>query len=436
MSKHQEMYKQKLKSADEIVKQIKSGDMCVSPSALGEPQALVDALTARAMKEGLTGITHNLLLPCRKWGYLAPECAGHVTLVSWFTSGAARAAIKEGRADFIPNFYYEVPRYYEEGLVPQPDVAYAMVSPMDKHGWMSTSIGASESLAQLHTAKLKFVECNPNMPRAHGMNFIHISEVDAVCESNLPLPELPEAPVTEKDQTIGEFIVERIKDGACIQLGIGGMPNVVGKKLMSRKNLGIHTEMFTETLVDLIESGAVDNTRKATNKGKSVASFAFGSKRMYDFIDDNPGVEFHSIGYVNDPRVISQNDNMVSINACVEVDLIGQVCSESVGPRNISGTGGQCDFTRGANWSKGGQGFIATFSTTPNDAKSCIVPTLTPGAHVTTSKNDVDHIVTEYGIAKLKGKTASQRAKALIAISHPKFREELTAAAKKMNLMI
>ncbi len=436
MSKHLEMYKRKLKTAEEIVKLIKSGDICASPSAAGEPQALVDALTERVLKEGLTGIQHHLLLPCRAWRYLQPDLAGKMTFVSWFTSGAARAAIKEGRADFIPNYYYEVPRYWDDML--EPNVAYAMVSPMDKHGYMSFGVAASEPRAQFRSAKLRFVECNPNMPRTHGSgdNIIHISEVDAVCESNKPLPQLPEAQVTAKDEAIGNFIVERIKDGACVQLGIGGMPNVVGKKLEARKNLGLHTEMFTESMVGLIESGAVDNSRKAINRGKTVASFALGSQKMYDFLDDNPGVEFCSIGYTNDPRVVSQNDNVVSINACVEVDLIGQVCSESVGPRNISGTGGQLDFVRGANWSKGGQAFIATLSTTPEDARSCIVPMLAQGAHITTPKGDVDHIVTEYGIAKLKGKTASQRAKALIAIAHPKFREELTAAAKKMNLMV
>lgn len=434
MSKWQEMYKSKLKSPEEIVKEVKSGDICACPSALGEPAALVEALAERALKEDMSGITHHMLLACRKWKYLTPELAGKMTHVAWFTSGAARAAIKEGRADYMPNYYNEVPRYWREYI--QPDIFYGMVSPMDKHGYFSFSMGSSEARAQMSRAKKIFLEVNKYMPRAHGSAIVHISEVDALCEADIPLPELPAAPLSDKDITIGSSVAERIPDGAIIQLGIGGMPNAVGKALMSKKDLGLHSEMFTDSMVDLIEAGVATNRTKKINTLKSVASFAFGSRRMYDFIDDNPGIEFHPVDYVNEPTIIGIHDNFVSINACLEVDLLGQVCSESLGPTNISGTGGQVDFVRGANISKGGQSFLCMYSTAKNDTITKIKPMLTEGSVVTTSKNDVDHIVTEFGVVKLKGKTASQRAKALISIAHPSFREELLAAAKKLNLLV
>ncbi|MBZ4653908.1 MAG: 4-hydroxybutyrate coenzyme transferase [Peptococcaceae bacterium] len=434
MSKWQEMYKKKLTSPEEIVGQIKSGDVCCCPSALGEPAALVEALAERALREDITGITHHMLLACRKWKYLSPELAGRIIHVAWFTSGAARPAVQEGRADYMPNFYHEVPRYWREYR--EPDVFYAMVSPMDKHGYFSFGVAASEPRAQMSRAKKIFLEVNQYMPRVHGSAFVHISEVDALCEAHIPLPELPSEPLSEIDIIMGNSIAEMIPDGATIQLGIGGIPNAVGKALMTKKDLGIHSEMFTDSMVDLIEAGVVTNKKKNINTGKSIASFAFGSRRMYDYLDDNPGVEFHPVDYVNEPTIIGLNDNFISINACLEVDLLGQVCSESIGPKNFSGTGGQVDFVRGANRSKGGKAFIAMYSTAKNNTISKIKPMLTEGAVVTTSKNDVDYIVTEYGIAKLKGKTASERAKALIAIAHPNFREELTFAARKMNLII
>ena len=434
MSKVQELYRQKLTTPQAIAAQISSGDICAGTSALGEPEAIMEALTDRALAGELTAVQHHMLLPFRKWRYLEPELAGKITFVSWFTSANARKAVQEGRADFMPNYYYEVPRFWEEFI--KPNVFYAMVSPMDSHGYFSFGLAASEGRAQMSRADKIFLEVNPNMPRVLGDNFVHISEVDAICESDKPLPTIPDAVLGEKDLKIGAFVAERIPDGATIQLGIGSIPNAVGQNLKGKKDLGIHSEMFTDSMVDLIECGAVTNRKKSIDIGKSVASFAAGSKRMYDYLHDNPGVFFAPVSYVNDPRVISRNDDMISINACLQVDLLGQVCSESIGPANISGTGGQLDFVRGANWSKGGHTFICTYATAKSDTMSSIVPTLIPGAHVSTPKGDVDCIVTEYGVASLKGKTASQRAKALIAVSHPKFREELTAAARKMNLMV
>jgi len=434
MSTIQKTYKEKLTSAEEIVKNIQSHDRCVCPTALGEPQAIMDALAERVLAENLVGIEHHMHLPTRNWQYLKPEFKGKLTLYSWFTGGSSRKAIAEGRADFVPSYFYEAPRLWNEFL--QPDVAYMMVSPIDKHGYFSFGVSSTEARAIINKARKVFLEVNPHMPRVLGDNFVHISEVDAICESNrsLPSPDAPE--LNEKDLKIGILIAERISDGATIQLGIGSMPNAVGEYLKDKKDLGVHTEMFVDSIVELIECGAVNNSKKTLHKNLSVASFSVGSKKLYDFVDDNPGVMFAPISYVNDPRVIAQNDNLMSINACMEVDLLGQVCSESIGSRNISGTGGQVDFVRGANWSKGGKSFICTYSTAKNDTISKIRATFSAGTHVTTTKGDVDSIVTEYGIAELKGKSASQRAKALIAVAHPKFREELTAEAKKLNLMI
>jgi len=436
MNKFQQMYQEKLRTPQEIAKEIKSGDICASTSALGEPEAIIEALTDRAYAGEIENVSHHFLLACRKWRYFEPELANKIKHVAWFSSANARTPIKEGRADFLPNFYYEVPRYWREFI--EPDVSYAMVSPMDEHGYFSFGVGASEGHAQMSRAKKRFLEVNPHMPRVLGDTAVHISEVTAICESNKPLPSPPDPELTPNDIKIGELVAERIPNGATVQFGIGAMPNAVGKKLMNKKHLGIHSEMFTNSMLELIEAGAVDNSMKNINRGKSVAAFSLGSRAMYDYLHDNPGVYFAPVSYTNDPRIISQNDNVVSINACIEVDFLGQVCSESVGPRNISGTGGQLDFVRGANWSKGGRSYICMYSTADikGEIVSKITPMLAQGAHVTTHKGDVDCIVTEYGVAELKGKSAAQRALALIAIAHPQFRDELFFQAKQLNLMV
>ncbi|MFZ5944530.1 MAG: acetyl-CoA hydrolase/transferase family protein [Bacillota bacterium] len=433
MDKWQELYKKKLKNAQEIVSQIPPGAICATTCALGEAVGLAQALAERAEKEGLTGITHHLLLTLRNLKYLESGMEDRVKHVAWFTSGFARKAVQEGRADFMPCYYKDVPRIWKEFV--EADIFYATVSPMDKHGWFSFGVSASTGKAQMSRAKKIFLEVNKNMPRTHGSQFVHISEADAIFENHVPLAELGEGSINEQDAVIGNYIAELIPNGATIQLGIGGVPNAVARALKVKRDLGIHSEMFTEGMVELIEAGVVNNSKKNIHRYKSITSFAAGSKRMYDYLDDNPGVEFHSIDYVNDPNIIGLHDNFVSINATLEVDLIGQACSESIGSKQFSGTGGQVDFVRGAGLSKGGKSFITTYSTAKNDTISKIKPVLTQGAHVTCTKNDIDYVVTEYGVARLKGKTASQRAKELISIAHPKFREELTLSAKKMNLL-
>jgi acyl-CoA hydrolase len=307
---------------------------------------------------------------------------------------------------------------------------------MDDHGYFSFGLACSESLAVKNKAKKIFLEVNPNMPRTHGQNFIHISEVDALCESAYEIPVLSAPPLSEMDMKIGSIIADEIPNGATIQLGIGGIPNAVGRALMEKEDLGIHSEMFVDAFVDLIESGAATNRNKEINNGKSVTTFAGGSRRLYDFLNDNPSIEFKPVDYVNDPQVIAQHKNFMSINSCVEVDLLGQVCSESMGQAHYSGTGGQVDFVRGANMSSGGKSFIAMYSTAKKGTMSKIKPILTHGSVVTTSKNEVDYIATENGMVRLKGKTAGQRAKALIEIAHPDFKDELMFEARKMNLIV
>ncbi|NCC69534.1 MAG: 4-hydroxybutyrate--acetyl-CoA CoA transferase, partial [Clostridia bacterium] len=334
----------------------------------------------------------------------------------------------------MPCYYRYIPSLFTDYV--DMDAYFAVVSPMDKHGYFSTGGDGSNSFAMMKKAKRIYLEVNNNMPRALSAAAIHISQVTALCENNVELPVLQPAALDEVSMTIGNLIAEEIPDGATLQLGIGAIPDAVGMALKSKRDLGIHTEMFTDSMVELIECGAVNNSLKPIHTGKTVTTFALGSKRMYDFIDDNPGIEILPVDYVNDPSTIAKHPNFMSINAALEVDFFGQVCAESIGTRHVSGTGGQVDYVRGAISSKGGKSFIAFPSTAKNGTLSKIVPTLTPGAIVTTGKNDVDCIVTEYGIAKLRGRTLSQRVKALIAIAHPKFRDELTYAAKKQNIMV
>ncbi len=428
------LFSKKLKSAEEIAAQIPSGAVCASADAFGEPAAIVEALAARVLAGEIEGIEHNLLLASRPWSYLKEEFAGKFTHNSWFTSGASRAAVQSGRADFTPVNYSDVPLFWRE--YKKPDVAYMMVSPMDEHGYFSFGLSASENRAIIDRAEKVFLEVNKFMPRTLGDNFVHISEVTAICENHQALPELAAPPLSEKDRQIGALIAERIPNGATIQLGIGAMPNAVGSYLLERQNLGIHTEMLVDSMVDLLKAGVVTNRYKATDRLASVTAFAMGSQKLYDYVNNNPAVKFYPVNYTNDPRIICQNPKMTSINACIEVDLLGQVCAESLGPKNFSASGGQLDFVRGANWSEGGHSYICTYSTTKEDTISKICPVLKEGAHVTTPKNEVDCIVTEYGVAELRGKSAGQRAKALIAIAHPNFRGELLAAAKKMNLVV
>ena len=435
MTNFSELYRSKLTTADALALRVESGWTLGMDAALSQTPAIMSALAKRAGGDELRDVKIQTLLDVYPYEFYADNVlSGKLNGVSWFSSAGARKAVNGGYADFIPAYYRDVPglirSFYEY------DAFCVSVSPMDKHGYFSLSTTSSYSQAMLSKAKRVFVEVNKYQPRAVCGMQIHVSQVDAIVEHDAPLPELPPVKLDEVSLTIGNLIAEQIPDGACIQLGIGAIPDATGMALKTKHDLGIHTEMFTDSMVELIACGAVNNSKKQIHPGKSVTTFAYGSKRIYDYIDDNPAIEILPVDYVNDPNVICQNDNVISINAALEVDLWGQVCAESVGTKHMSGSGGQIDYVRGACQSKGGKSFIAFSSTAKNGTISKIKPILTPGAVCTTSKNDVDCIVTEYGIARLRGRSLSERAKQLIAIAHPDFRDELTFEARKRGIMI
>ena len=436
MNKWQEMYQAKLTTPEGVAMHVKSGDICACPTGLEEPQVICNAIGERARKGELTGVQHHGILASKKGSaFMDPELKGKYDYVSWFTGGPGRKVVQQGIYTYVPNNYSTVPGYWRE-CMPVLNVFYCQVSPMDKHGYFTAGMAAAEVPAMKEKADIILLEVNDKMPRVMGNNLIHISEVTALCEVSQELVTLPDTPLTDIDKKIGGMIADEVPNGATIQLGIGGVPNAVGVLLREKKDLGIHTEMFTDSMVDLIECGAVTNMKKPINVGKTIATLAMGSKKMYDFMDDNPAFELHPVDYTNNPYVIGQHDNFISVNACVEIDLFGQVCAESLGTTHYSGSGGQVDFVRGANLSRGGKGFIAMTSTAKNGQISKIKPILTPGSIVTTSKNEVDFLVTENNIVRLKGKNASDRAKLIISLAAPEFREELTFEAKKMNLIV
>ena len=429
-----DLYKQKLVTPTQIAELFQPGWKCCSDTAVSVPQIIYKALGDRARNGGISGVTMNTFLDVVNIDCYDKDLSDKLHGVSWFSGASARKAVNGGYADVMPCSYNDVPRIVTEYL--DIDVLCISVSPMDKHGYFSMGCSGSNSVAMIKKAKRIFLEVNSNMPRSLSAPIVHISNVDALCETDVPLPVLPIVQPDEMSIAIASFIADEIVDGATIQLGIGSIPNAVVMALKNKKELGIHTEMLTDGMIELLECGVVTNTRKPIHVGRTVTTFALGSKRMYEYIDDNPAIEMLPVEYVNDPTVIAKHPNFVSINAALEVDFFGQVCAESVGTRHVSGTGGQIDYVRGAIASKGGKSFIAFPSTAKNETISKIAPTLTPGAIVTTGKNDVDCIVTEYGIAKLRGQSLANRTKALIAIAHPKFREELTFQAKKQNILI
>ncbi len=421
-------YQQKRCSPQEAAALVKSGDHLCFPLFAGEPTLFVKALAARKRElEGVVVNQQHHLCP----DYFTEDSVPHIRVNAWFTSHVSRHAVQKGWADFVPNNFHEVPKLLREHW--PIDLAGTVVSPMDEHGFFTCSLSVGYTMEAIKKAGKVIVQVNPHAPRTHGNCHIHLSEVDHVIECDDPLVEQAPAGISPVEEAIGGHIAERIADGSTLQLGFGGIPNAVAKALLSKKDLGIHTELLTDGMVDLMLAGVVNGSRKTLHRGKTLGTFAIGTRRLYEFMHDNPMIEMHPVDYVNDPYVIGRNDQMVSINATIEVDLLGQCCSESLGHLQWSGTGGQADFVRGANISRGGQSFITTASTAKHGTISCIVPTLMPGAAVTTSKNDVDHVVTEYGVAELRGRTARQRALNLINVAHPDFRRELKDAARKMN---
>lgn len=424
-----DQYNKKLVSASEAVKPIKPDNDVVVAFGVSETPVLLDAMADR--KDELRDVRIHQMIPMRPAKYLQPGMKQHFTHVSWFTSGASRNGVQTGRFDIMPNYFYLSPRLFAEYI--EVDFLMATVSPMDRYGFFSFGASIDYTTTVAQKAKKIILVVNPNMPRTHGNTFIHVTQVDFLVEDDSPLPELPIKDMMPEDIAIGQYVAEHIEDGSTLQLGIGKIPNAVAQALLTKNNLGIHSEILTDGMVDLMEAGAVNNTAKSIHNGKALACAALGTKRLYNFINDNPMFELHPVSYTNNPNIIGKNIKMVSVNATVEVDLLGQCASETIGPIQYSGTGGQVDFVRGAVQAPGGKTFIVLHSTVKN--KSKIVPMFREGTVITTSKNDVDYIVTEYGVAKLSGRTFKQRAEALINIAHPDYRPELREAAKKMGIL-
>ncbi len=434
MSNFFQMYKEKLTTAEGIADLIKSGYNCASPICMGEPTDILNAIASRVSRGEISGIKTNGTLVFPGKDYLKPEFSGKFDCLSWFFGPGTRKGGQDGRIDYFSVNYSEFPRVYD--LRNDLDAVFMVVSPMDEHGYFSTGPYCGESLSMLRNAKHVFLEVNKFLPRTFGENFVHISKVEALCENDEPIIELPVTPPSETDQKIGEFIAEMVPNEATIQIGIGGVSGALGKALSGKKDLGVHTEMFSDAMVELIECGAVTNEKKTIHKRQSVSTFCFGSKKVYDYLNNNPSVLMLPVDYVNDPYIIAKHDKFISVNAGLEVDFFGQVCSESIGYIPFSGPGGQFDYVKGAKMSRGGRSFISMPSTAKGGSISKIKSVLASGASITSHKNEVDCIVTEYGVAELYGKTIRERTKALINIAHPKFREELTFEAKKMNILI
>ncbi len=417
-------------TAEAAAAQIRSGQRIFVTGNCSTPQKFIQALRDRHQE--LRSVELVQLLDLGVGDYITPEMADHIRINSLFISGKVRKAVNDGMADFTPVFLHEIPLLFRTGRLGL-DVAVIHVSPPDEHGYCSYGVEVGVTKTAAESAGMIIAEVNPNVPRALGDSFIHVNQIDYFIEVDYPLLEVhPEPPSPVQDQ-IARYIAELIPDGATLQTGIGGIPDAVLRRLTNHKNLGVHTELFSDGVMEMIELGVITNKAKNLHYGKVIAGFVLGTQKLYRYIHDNPIFEFHPTEYVNDPFVIAQNDRMVSINSALEVDLTGQVCADSIGTKFYSGVGGQVDFVRGASRSKGGKSFIALPSTAKNDTISRIVPMLKPGASVTTSRNDVRYVATEYGVADLYGRSISERAVALINIAHPKFRDELMEFAREQN---
>lgn len=428
-----EIYQSRLCTADEAVKSIKSGDTVVFAHCVDEPEVLVEAMVRNAASYKDVQICHMVSLG--KGEYTKPEYKEHFRWNGWFAGASTRKCIEDGHGDFTPVFFHEIPGLIRKGVFPV-DVAMIMVSPPDEHGYCCTGVSSDYTMQAIESAKIVLAEVNDQMPVVFGDTFVHVSKIDKFVESSHPLPELGLPKIEEVELAIGRHCAELIEDGATLQLGIGAIPDAVLQSLKDKKDLGIHSEMISDGVVDLYEAGIITNAKKSINKGKMTVTFLMGTKRLYDFVNYNPAVELRTVDYVNHPTIVAQNSKLVCINSCLQVDFMGQVVSDSIGIRQFSGVGGQVDFVRGASMSLDGKGkaIIAMPSVAikkDGTMISKITPYIDNGAAVTTSRNDVDYIITEYGIAELKGKSLRQRAKNLINIAHPNFRDELKAEFEK-----
>lgn len=427
MSTIAEQYAQKLVTAAEAVRAVNSGDGVYLHSNAGVPRTLVNALTARAPE--LRNVRIYKLITLGAAPYAEPECAGSFYVHSMFIGPNVRRAVTEGRADYTPIFFSELPRlFYERKLA--VDVCMVQVSPPDAEGNMSFGLALDCTPAAMKNARVIVAEVNKQTPRTLGTHCLNIKDADFIVESDYALPEwTPEEEPGAVELAIGEKVASLVEDGATIQMGIGAIPDAVLRALHGKKDLGVHSEMVSDGIVDLVKSGVVTNAKKTVVPGKIAVSFMFGSRRLYDFMDNNPLFEFHPTEFINDPFIIAQNYKMTAINSALQVDLTGQVCADSLGSDLYSGCGGQVDFVRGTSRCPGGKPIIALPSTAKNDTVSRICTTLMPGSGVVTTRFDVHYVVTEYGIAELHGKNLKDRVRALISIAHPSFRAKLEEEA-------
>jgi 4-hydroxybutyrate CoA-transferase len=417
-------------SPAEAVSEVASGDQVYLHGAAATPSVLLDALVARA------GELHDVkIVGLHIEGpgpHMAPDMAGHFRHRALFIGPNARQAVNDGRADYIPVFLSDIPRLFMERLLPL-DATFINVSPPDEHGYCSLGTSVEATLAAVRSAGRVVAQFNRAMPRTLGDSFLHVSQVDLATEVDIAPYELEPPQIGPVERHIGAYVADLVPDGATIQMGIGQIPAAIGEALQSKRDLGIHTEMFTDVVADLVEAGAVTGARKEINRGKVVSSFVLGSKRLYRFVDDNPMVELRPVDYTNDTAVIRRFRRMTAINSAIEVDLTGQVCADSIGTRLYSGVGGQMDFVRGAALADEGRAIIALPSTARAGTVSRIVPFLNRGAGVTTTRAHVRTVVTEWGVAELFGRSIAERAAALTAIAHPDFRDQLAAQATQLN---
>ncbi|MGD8191239.1 acetyl-CoA hydrolase/transferase family protein [Brevibacillus ginsengisoli] len=421
----------KKRTAEELLEFIQNDDDVLIPLANGEPRVLLDTLEANAAR--FRNVRIHQMHALKERPYIQGAYQGNLRHVAYFLSGATRKAYWEGNCDLVPNHFHEMPRLLRETT--KASLVMAVASPMDQHGYFS--LGTQSDYIATFIGQVPFIlEVNPQMPRTFGNNQIHISQVAGYVEVDYPLHEARAPEISELDYKIADFVAERIDNGRTLQVGIGAIPNAILSRLNNHQDIGIHTELLTDGVVDLVEAGVVTGLKKSTYRGKIVCTFALGTKRLYDFIHQNTGVEFLTVDLVNDPREIAKEKRIVSINATTEIDFFGQCASETIGGLYYSSSGGQADFARGARFASEGKGFICMHSTTRKDTISRIRPQLSMGSVVTTSKNDVDHVVTEYGVASLRGKSIRERTKELIKIAHPKFQEELLFEAKKHGFLI
>jgi acyl-CoA hydrolase len=428
---YQEMYKRKVVSVEEALQEIKSGQEITCALIACEPVTMLSQLhTIKDRVEDVSVVT--ALLMNEYEFFMAPEMKGHFLLNTWFYTAGSRKAHSHGTVSYLPLELHRA--VASRSFHRQPDVFLGCASPMDQHGYLSLSIDSVCEKDLMEQANKVIIEVNPNFPRSYGDTHIHISEIDHIIETERPLPVIPEVIINDKERAIGEYVADLIEDESTLQIGYGNIPMAVTACLTAKKDLGVHTELFSEGLLDLYEAGAITNRKKTIWQDKFVADCALGTKRLYDFFDNNMAVEFQRGRIVNDPRVIGRNHKMVAINSALEIDLTGQCCAESIGSRHYSGTGGHKEFAQGIQYSPGGKSIIAFQSTLRDDTISHIVPQLTPGATVTTSRIDVDYVVTEYGVASLRGRSIRERVKELINIAHPDFRDFLRSEAERNQI--